>query len=240
MPLLYATSSTTMFSASRRAAAKPQLEAEILFRGMPSMYFTISPADMDSAVMLRMCDGTQHMNRTFSFPPHQPDAHDPGLRERMHMAVRNPRACALVFHAMAKAVIECLIGLELDTKKTTHCTKRGIFGLPSSVYAVLECQGRGALHMHCLFFGGVSPDALMRIAHLEPWKATTAAYIDSMCTAQLPAELHESKKAYRGALYDSPPVSSVLAYANHAQHSAKSTQIHKCCLGCFKRGPFCR
>ena len=240
-PFLYATSSTTMFSSLRRASAAKQMEAEVLFRGLPWVYFTVSPADMDFTPTLRLCDGITHLRSEFKFTGTE---QNPSLAERKEMVVRNPCAAAYTFHHLMKAIIQGLVKIPLDRKKAEVLTERGIFGLGSAVYGVIECQGRGALHMHALFWGGVAPEHLQAVAHIPKCQEQIRHFVDSMAVAWLPTAYHlmvgKVEAKYRGALHPCPEPGT-MEFFNHVWRTAVAVQVHDPHRpGCFKNGPFCR
>ena len=172
LPYLYtAGGSSHSFSVLRRKAARAKFFAEVCYRGMPSVFFTLSPADMDCPAVLRLCttpEGTLHRSRTA-------------------LVQANPVAAAEGFNRLLESTIENLFRVELRKKLSTPGTvavQRGVLGRPVAFAGVLESQGRLALHCHGLFWGGMPPTYLESIAHDASKCASAARFIDSIVRAR--------------------------------------------------------
>jgi len=96
------------------------------FGGMPSIFYTINPADMDQPHMLKLSLWATHGDRLIfegTFPP--------DLTARTLIYKENPAYCAKVFDQLVRAVLENLfqvIACGREVKNTKEIFEGGIFG----------------------------------------------------------------------------------------------------------------
>ena len=110
------------------------------FRGAPSWYITLSPADNKHPICLYFAD----KNVTFK----------PSIRtgdERLHLISDNPVAGAWFFHFMVSSFIEHVLGV-CDHPRNGITRNDGLFGKPSGYYGTVEQQGRLTLHLHMVLW----------------------------------------------------------------------------------------
>ncbi|KAJ9438294.1 hypothetical protein DIPPA_04784 [Diplonema papillatum] len=167
----------TAFNPLRRRAAKGEMLAETGLRGVPSWFVTISPADFDFWVTIKLADMSVE-------PIHLP------IRKRMDLTKDNPVAAAENFYILMEAVIEGLIGLPLALghRETRKTEASGVFGRSHCLYGCIECQGRGALHMHAVLWAGMSPTLLEAIASDPALRKRAAEHLDSVVSTRVPAD----------------------------------------------------
>jgi hypothetical protein len=107
------------------------------FKGVPSWYITLSPADNKHSLCLYFAD----TKTTFS----------PELRledDCLRLISENPVAGARFFHFMISAFIEHVLGVK--EIEDGFKRKSGLFGETSASYGTVEQQGRLTLHLHML------------------------------------------------------------------------------------------
>lgn len=80
----------------------------------------------------------------------------PTATERSRRLVADPFAAAEYFHIVVKAVLEMLIGVASTDRHVKSVP--GVLGLVSAYFAMVEAQGRAALHLHCLLWLANTPD----------------------------------------------------------------------------------
>jgi len=113
---------------------------------------------------------------------------------------KNPVAAAEVFATKTAAILETLFGIpcEKTTRKSQPSWKVvGIFGTPYGFYLVVEAQGRGALHWHCLFWGRYSPQLLLAAATSPLFREVVERAYSTMTHTELPRDMHIAKLAHR-------------------------------------------
>lgn len=110
------------------------------FRGAPSWYITLSPADNKHPISMYLAD----TDSTFK----------PMIRtddEKLRLISENPVAGARFFHFMISAFIEHVLGVREFPRKglKRNC---GLFGKTSAYYGTVEQQGRLTLHLHMVIW----------------------------------------------------------------------------------------
>jgi hypothetical protein len=111
--------------------------------------------------------------------------------------------------------------------------------------AINETSGRGALHVHGLFWGGVPANVLRDSIVNEELQSAVSSVLDSVIVSRLPSLLNvqtedddsdaEEKEAFRGTLTMCPkPVESV-AYEERLAFQLKETNLHSHSFTCHKK-----
>lgn len=196
------------YSPMERQHAAAELHGMVHRFGLPSVFLTISPDDVYSPMVLRMCVPPPTLGQ--ASPIEDLDAFLRGMAgektevvlgghvlsrdEVTAKAANNPVACAELFHRTMVSVFKHLLGVEPahTTRKTMRRGARGggVFGDVTAVYAVCEAQNRGSLHMHMAIWGGVPPNVLQAVAACPALCAQVGTALDSMFTATLPVDEH--------------------------------------------------
>jgi len=229
-------SSKVPWSDFERKACLPRMLSMYQFGGMPSIFYTVSPADMDQPLILKLCirstRETDQVLHEETFPP--------DLAMRTNLQKGNPAYCCIVFDLLVRAVIEELLQCQAcgrEEKKTKH-SRRGIFGRSFLNFAVVEAQGRGSLHVHGLLWTEFDVNLLNRTAGAED-EHLVAAALDTMCYSDS-APHPKPAAAYRGALVKSPPFGTQECEV-HVSNIAHTVQRHSEHTDtCFKSGDQCR
>src|SRR4051812_26750146 len=108
---------------SARSRCRMELNALIAFRGPPSIFFTLNPADALSPL-------------TAQYGGHKlADAVNMTWRQRAVLVADDPVASVKFFHCVTRAFLEFLVAPARE--------HGGAFGPVSSYYGTLEVQGRG-------------------------------------------------------------------------------------------------
>ena len=120
-------------------------------------------------------------------------------KARAKAATSNPVAVAMEFQVMIENILSTLIGkkpsLEMrDGSKqvrtwyyadsSDNCPNhKGIVGHVTAFFAMIETQVRGALYLHCLIWGGLSPKLLEGAAGIDCLCKEIQEALDTMYTA---------------------------------------------------------
>jgi hypothetical protein len=118
---------------------------------------------------------------------------------RMKRNVEDPVAVVMQYRAIIRNVTTILLGLEPEyissyeyTRKSTFFGQRvkGFFGTCTAYYGVNEAQARGALHHHVVVWGGLPPQLLEAVSHIDVLCKEISQTLDSMFVAHLDRSVH--------------------------------------------------
>ena len=157
---------------------------------------------------------------------------------RMSTAIHSPATCAAYFDSVCKAVLTCLLGLDLDTKKEVIIMDKtpGIFGevlKARACHAVTEAQARGALHLHILYWLMYGPLWFSRFVHDDKFCDKLKKYISQCVTASISEAEHSLREQPRK--YEYPKViSNISELKKRGREVASHTQHHKHTARCRK------
>ena len=185
LPLLRSCHAAVPFSTSERYAVMGKMNSLLLFFGMAALFYTVAPNDIDNELVLHLSIG----GSTAPVPL-------PGVSQRFASLAKNPVAAARIFERQVRAFLEVLLGLpsaSVTRKDRPVCTRRkGLFGTCVAHCTCYECQGRGSLHFHGLFWGGIPPWLLDMVRGNGDLIRAVAAVLDQQICASLDAELHDA------------------------------------------------
>ncbi|CAF3982015.1 unnamed protein product [Rotaria sp. Silwood1] len=122
-----------MGSAHSRSALRNQIHGLIFNQGLPSIFLTINPADINSRVALYFAGVNLDLDAII--PNNLPSAY-----ERAEIIASHPVATAKFFHRLITTVLETMISGE------------GVLGPVKAYFGTVENQGRGSLHLHMLIW----------------------------------------------------------------------------------------
>ena len=184
MPLFRTCHAPVPFSTSERSAVMGKMNSMMLFFGPPSLFYTVAPNDIDNELSLCLSMGDRQARVPL-----------PEVSRRFEALSKKPVAAARIFERQVRAFLEVLLGLpsSKQTKKDRAvCNrKKGLFGTWVAHCTCYECQGRGSLHFHGLFWGGIPPWLLdMVVGNSELVKAV-ATVLDQQICAALDAHIHQ-------------------------------------------------
>ena len=212
--MLQITGSTIPYSPLERSAGITTLYAYVRRFGIPSIFLTVSPDDVHEPLAIRLCFPTLcscgfPANVTTSFldalEAGNPeflscdkcqntvnvDLSDSNLRKYI---AENPAASAQVFQNLVTTLYTDVLGIEPEyaMKKTQPLQKRqGVFGSLQAVAGVIEVQGRLALHLHAVLFGGALPCwVLQKVAAHDHLARQVIDLMDTMFWSTMPADVH--------------------------------------------------
>jgi hypothetical protein len=208
MPLIHVSGKNVPFGASERAKTLSVLNAYTGFFGLPTWFITISPADIDSPLMIRL--GHCHKNNNNVFGLNVQSLSENGLpileipipessTLRAIALAQNPGVAAEVFEKIIRAVVKCLFNIPVtDDYKATHPSYEvdmgGVLGTMNALVMIFECQGRGSLHSHASGWGSLVPRILELVSDNQQFKDIVADAVNSMVLSQLPQCVFESNK----------------------------------------------
>jgi len=131
---------TSQYVKARRTEAR----SVFIRRGMPAFFFTLNPDDLRHLLFYVMCRNITSKGSSYRRVS-VPILDDSGLyrRFRCKMAGENPIIQAQFFDVIFRAVMDILFGFGRDSRL-------GILGKVAAHYSMIEAQGKGTLHAHCL------------------------------------------------------------------------------------------
>ncbi|KAJ9466680.1 ATP-dependent DNA helicase pif1 [Diplonema papillatum] len=234
--LQFSTRAVPFTNACRRSAFV-RMQSLVFFCGLPSVFVTVSPADMDMRMTFRVVTGSNDLDQL------------PDLPMRSRMVADNPAVAAETFRQLMTVLLEAVMGVTANssstrTSRTDSCTaaKVGIFGLTRAQFAVVEPQGRGSLHLHGLLWTPFDPETLTRKLQDKDLAPDLERRLDEMfSTRSVDGEPVGFKpQSHPAALplpaFDTPEYRARISSVHHKM------QCHRKCLAtsCFKNGPTCR
>jgi hypothetical protein len=143
------------FSPAKRKSCVMQLYSLVAFAGLPSIFHTINPADMDLLSTVKLSQGSMGLA---SLPNIGKD-----YEQRSRIVAQNPAYASNSFHRFIVSVLEKIFGADIEsshvrtTVPPTREKNMGVFGLCRAQYSVGESQGRGSLHLHGLTWAQFDP-----------------------------------------------------------------------------------
>lgn len=162
-------------SAGYKLNLRNEIRAMINFRGAPTLFVTLNPADVDNPIV-RILGGEDIVIEDVL------RGEDMDEHRRKIFAAKHPAACAQFFHSM----ISSFINVILKPSK-----KPGLFGKCSAYYGTVEAQGKGTLHCHMLIWldGHPSPQVLRdRMETSEEYKMKMFRWLESVIKNELPSD----------------------------------------------------
>jgi hypothetical protein len=122
-----------MGSAHSRSALRNQIHGLIFNQGLPSIFLTINPADINSRVALYFAGINLDLDAII--PNNLPSTY-----ERAEIIASHPVATAKFFHRLITTVLETMIAGDR------------VLGPVKAYFGTVENQGRGSLHLHMLIW----------------------------------------------------------------------------------------
>lgn len=204
---------------------RTHLRALFIALGMPAFWLTINPADLRCPLVLCLAGIELSLD----------DLSQEAQRIRRPTATMNPVAVAQFFHTVCTGIFGALFHADTD--------QDGILGNMSSYFGVVETNGRGMLHLHCLIWlnGNIGFQNLRERLQLDPeFAAKMVRYLESIkCSVNLAADNLDAQReelvppSAREAESDSSFMASLLSDANAV---VSKYQIHASShsRSCFK------
>ncbi|GAW00963.1 ATP-dependent DNA helicase PIF1 [Lentinula edodes] len=213
-----------------RASVRAQVWSLITMFNPPSLWITINPSDVNNPIA-QVFAGEQidldKFNRLAG-----PDA-----TARSITIAKDPYAAAKFFHFIVRAILNCLMGIEVHNGRITR--KIGIYGVVKAYVGMVESQGRGMLHLHMLVFldGAPRPSVMAQCLRGDQFRQRVAGFISVNLRADVGVGVEEmrSMKATPGVGFNRPldPWHSTYAQdvVSQEKHLARSLQLHECSIG---------
>ena len=244
--IIKTTTKNLPFSVSERTFDRSKMEAYLRYFGSPTIFFTMSPSCIHQKVFFSI---TSCSNRDSMFTI-------PSLNDKWRIFSENPVAAAQTFDIIQKLFFEQLFGMPRVTeyRKTVPVESRNgkLFGLPKAFFSVTEANSRGNLHFHSLLWCGPDPSDVQRRVHDPAFVDDFVRYIDSVVTASIPMEIHNTFSQVQdksSLLFSDPSVSSLDAFPeesykvaltvnNHIRHTSTCYKGKQGAKGCRLNCPF--
>ena len=207
-----------------------KLYGMIIRYGLPSFWLTVSPAIHESPLALKLI---LHRNGS--------GATTTDVTTGIQLLAKNPVVAAETFHRMTDAVLEHLLGFQLNLRRSTFEKSKGCLGSLTAYFLVFEAQGRGALHHHGLYWGSVPPIIFQLFAHDSEIVQELSRYLDATLRASFPQEyfeihdkLQSGRIRVRPAQSESPLPSSTDAWYARYREAGPTMHIHTHAETCHK------
>ena len=229
-------SSKVPWSPGERKACLGHIYAMYHYGGLPTWYYTISPADMDQPHMLSMAFRSMSEPDKVIFKLPFPD-----VSERIQLQKANPCYAAMVFDKLITSIIEELLRIASVGKKEKKGNSfgRGVFSRCFLNFSVVEAQGRGSLHLHGLAWTDLTPRMLSSVAGTDK-EGEIAKTVDSMVRTEMDYRFSKPESKFRGALQKCPfpDDSDFPRYVNDICDCVQRHETHA--PGCWSHGNICR
>jgi len=166
LPMIQISGGRIPYGPIERKSTITSLYNELRWFGLPLVFATLSPYDMDNLLTMRI------IKEGSSVDPYNFDFQIPSNDDRAMLIAQNPVLAADMYMRQSLAYDELLFGLSPSTtKKTTrsfHEREPGIFGKPVAERKCNEGQGKGTLHRHGIDICHITCDILARISSYPP------------------------------------------------------------------------
>ena len=164
-----------------------KMNSMMLFFGPPRLFYTVAPNDIDNELSLCLSMG----DRKTRIPL-------PEVSRQFEALSKNPVAAARILQRQMHAFLEVLLGLPSSKQKKKDravCNrKQGLFGTCVAHCTCSECQGRGSVHFHGLFRGGIPPWLLDMVVGNSELVQAVATVLDQQICAALDAHIPRDYK----------------------------------------------
>ena len=217
LPLLRAAGRNTSFGSMERRSGVSHMNAMTRRYGPASTFVTIAPDDINSITGFRLT--FRSINNT-SFPATMTKQDVEKIREgsniigegkvklptsyrnRMKAVINNPHSSSKEYKRLIEQVFGILVNIPVSYKhrKSSDYRQRGsgLFGEMLAFYGVTETQARGALHLHAILYGGLSPYLLQNASHINELCTAISEVLDEMFQAELGKEDHVHDMLLKG------------------------------------------
>lgn len=219
-PLLSAGQKGAQYGALERKQNMAKTKALSRFFGSGGVFFTMAPPDENNPTTLRLAlysdnntkypaqsdDTAMDELKTNVWTPESstllgeasvelPHA----FNQRVSRTIADPVATVIEYRQLISALLSVMFKIKPSfsshrrhSNRTYFCGGRGkgVYGTTLSVMGVNEAQARGKLHFHCILWGGIPPEVLQAVSHIDSLAAAAQEALDSMFKASLPLKYH--------------------------------------------------
>jgi len=247
------------FSPIQRKQSLNKLYGMVQHFGLPSWFITITPSEIDSYLVMRLCFRNPNASpimekEKFEHWNSEQNTEFGTINIPIPAAVRalvsasDPVACAEFFQRLVETVLSTLFFSENDKniKKSSPISTNlfGVFGRINAHFLVFEVQGRGALHLHGLLWGSITPYVMQIISTKKGdiLNLLTKA-VDSMVQAYLPLKAFQDQitRKQNPSLNIRPGLQQFSFDKNNPEdfidrygHVCSAVQVHKHSFTCHK------
>jgi len=188
LPMIQISGGKIPYGPIERKCTITSLYNELRWFGLPIVFATLSPYDMDNLLIMRI------IKEGNSNDPYNYNFQIPSNDERAMIIAQNPVLAADMYMRQSIAYDELLFGLSpaslIKTTKSFSDRESGIFGKPVADRKCNEGQGKGTLHRHGIHISHITCDILARISAYPPLVKKMASAIDSMIKGEIDAKAH--------------------------------------------------
>ena len=235
---------TIPYSQMERESAYPRILAMKRHFGAFSFFVTISPADMDSILTMRLSNMDTECD-DLNIPLVLPDNYS-----RLKLLSKNSMAAACIYQRIIELFFRELIGLSPNhLTRSSHPMMdqrtEGTLGIPIAYASVTEFQSRGSPHTHFLLVTDISPITIQKYIDNPEFMERFSARMDSMIKCFLPQDVLEQPKVMstlpveeETPLYRDHripvPADSILKIKEFGAHVARACNDHSHSATCHK------
>ncbi|KAM5344579.1 hypothetical protein ACJ41O_013114 [Fusarium nematophilum] len=213
-----------------RLLMRRKIQALNIWTGMPAIWITINPNDINNPVKMKLS-----MHRLHEYDTAKELLADlRGRYDRIALSTMDPVSAAIFFHREISLFFE-------------ECVRTGqesIFGKISHYYATVETNDRGSLHLHGLLWleGNMELPSLiddMAEPEEEEYRAQVVRYLDSVFNECLDEEAGRAVRKERKPI---DPIEEIMhdtealtaAFDNESNYIAYCCQVHSHTYTCIK------
>ncbi|KAJ3572625.1 hypothetical protein NPX13_g4988 [Xylaria arbuscula] len=213
-----------------RLLMRRKIQALCIRMGMPAIWFTVNPNDINNPVKMRLSVHRLHDHDKAK----ELLADLSGRYDRIALSTMDPVSSAIFFHRE--------VSLFFD--KYVRAGQESVFGRISHYYATVETNDRGSLHLHGLLWldGNMQLPSLvddMANPDEREYRASVVRYINSVFHECLDEEAGKATRQDRKPIH---PVEETMnntdaltsAFENEANYIAYCCQIHSHTYTCIK------
>lgn len=225
---VYAVGGRVTGSSNSRAGYRSQIWSACLILGPPSLWITINPLDYDDPVAQVFAGENIDMNNFVAMAG--PDSIQRGIN-----IANDPYAAAKFFHFIINTTLETLMGIK--TKRCEVQSGKGVLGVVSGYFGIVEAQGRGTLHVHMLAWLKNVPNAdeMMELLHDIDFRERIVKYLKASIHADLEGfdeKFVESTSRPSGVTYSRPIDPDIgrwkERFMDEERKMARAYQVHIC------------
>ena len=220
-----------------RRSWRSQIWSTNLVFGPPSLWLTINPSDIHDPIAQVMTGADIDLDDFTSQA-------GPNGKQRANNIANDPYAASKFFHFMIETIFETLLGIKVSSYQVK--SELGVLGKIGAYFGVVECQGRGTLHFHCLIWLKDSPsgDHIQQLLKSEEFRQRMQSYIKANIRAYMPGledeETVKAMPARADVAFNRPPDPDHVNYGENVRsfelQLARAEQIHVCKEGrCYVR-----
>ena len=231
----FAITKSVMGSDASRLSMRGEIQATTMFFNPPTLWLTINPDDLHDPIAQVFCNEEIDM-----------DSFDrllgPNRQQRARNITEDCFAAAKFFNFLIRQLTETLMDISVTPRRVE--SGKGIFGRVRAYYGVVECQGRGTLHLHMMvwLYGSPTSEKMHQLLKQEDFRTKVCRFIHANIHAHHPsipdAASIFAMKADAEIGYSRPPYPGSPTYWDDVKdlelQVMRAKQMHTCGAGCQK------